>query len=194
MYLNIMSCAYCDFSPPHPFFIFLPGIISSVVPLYIGEIAPRNLRGGGVTIPLLFLNIGVLLAQIAALREILGNSKGLPFLLGLSGLLPLTELALLFSCPESPRYLLIQKRDENGAREALKNLREKRNVEDEIEELRQEDLAERTEKAMTTFRLLSNQNMRWHVITIVALMAGQQLSGINAVRKAKMSQNDKNPI
>ncbi|KAJ7338159.1 hypothetical protein JRQ81_010789 [Phrynocephalus forsythii] len=155
-------------------------IISSVVPLYIGEVAPKSLRGGMIAMSLFFMNTGVVVAQIGALREILGTKKGWPILMGLAGLMPLTQLALLFSCPESPRYLLIQKRDEQSAREALKSLRERRNVDDEIEELRQEDLAERTEKAMTSFKLLRNPNLQWHVITIIVLMGGQQLSGVNA--------------
>ncbi|XP_042320407.1 solute carrier family 2, facilitated glucose transporter member 5-like [Sceloporus undulatus] len=156
------------------------GIVSSAVPVYLGEISPRNLRGSIVMMPHFFLTLGVLLAQIFALQEVLGTPKGWPVLMGLSGIMPLSQSVMLPFFPESPRYLMIQKRNEGKAKKVLKMLRERDNVNDEIEELREEDIAEKAEKQMNAIKLLGTRSLRWHVLTIVVLMGGLQLCGTNA--------------
>nr|XP_060628750.1 solute carrier family 2, facilitated glucose transporter member 5-like [Anolis sagrei ordinatus] len=164
------------------------GMVSTGVPLYLGEIAPRSLRGSVVMVPHLFLTIGVLLAQALAHSRLLEASSGWPILMGLAGIFPLCQSVILPFLPESPRYLLIQKKNEEKAIEALQVLRGRDDVEDEIQELHQEDVAEKADKHMNALKLIRIRNMRWHVLTIVVLMTGQQFSGTNAVRKAELSK------
>ncbi|TNN48593.1 Solute carrier family 2, facilitated glucose transporter member 9 [Liparis tanakae] len=45
----------------------------SVVPMYLGEIAPKNLRGFLGLVPSIFIGTGVFLAQILGLHELLGK-------------------------------------------------------------------------------------------------------------------------
>nr|XP_016848235.1 PREDICTED: solute carrier family 2, facilitated glucose transporter member 5-like [Anolis carolinensis] len=161
------------------------GMASTSVPLYLGEISPRSRRGGVVMMPHFFLILGVLLAQILALKHLLGTPKGWPTLMGLAGVMPLSQSVLLPFFPESPRYILIQKKNERKAREALQMLRGKDDVDDEIQELCQEDIAEKADKRMSMLKLIKKRNMRWHLITVVVVMTAQQLSGTNAVRNAK---------
>lgn len=52
------------------------GLSSNVVPMYLGELAPKNLRGALGIIPQLFITIGILSAQVLGIRHILGNSTG----------------------------------------------------------------------------------------------------------------------
>lgn len=52
------------------------GISYSVLPMYLGELAPKNLRGTLGTMTEVFVIIGVLLAQIFSLQSILGNATG----------------------------------------------------------------------------------------------------------------------
>ncbi|GAA6107294.1 solute carrier family 2, facilitated glucose transporter member 5 [Tachysurus ichikawai] len=52
------------------------GISSNVVPMYLGELAPRNLRGAIGIVPQLFITIGILTAQVFGIRNILGNAEG----------------------------------------------------------------------------------------------------------------------
>ncbi|XP_062987408.1 solute carrier family 2, facilitated glucose transporter member 5-like [Elgaria multicarinata webbii] len=156
------------------------GILSSVIPLYLGEIAPRSLRGAFIMMPHLFTTIGVLLSRIMAYHHVLGNQKGWPLLLGIIGVIPVIQMFLVPFYPESPGYLLIQKRNEEKARQALQKLRDKEDVEDEMEELRQEDIAEKSEKDMTPFKVLRTESLRWQVITVIVMMSGQQLAGLNA--------------
>lgn len=44
--------------------------------MYLGELAPKNLRGALGIIPQLFITIGILSAQVLGIRHILGNSTG----------------------------------------------------------------------------------------------------------------------
>ncbi|KAJ6658782.1 hypothetical protein lerEdw1_019704 [Lerista edwardsae] len=157
------------------------GLSSNVVPMYLGEMSPKNLRGAVGIVPQLFITIGILAAQILGMRMILGSADGWPILLGLTGVPAALQLLLLPFFPESPRYLLIQKGDEEGARAALKRLRGREDVEDEIEEMREEDLAEKAEGRMSVITLFTYRGLRWQLISIIVMMMGQQLSGVNAV-------------
>lgn len=49
------------------------GISLSVVPMYLGEIAPKNLRGFLGLVPSIFIGTGVFLAQVLGLHELLGK-------------------------------------------------------------------------------------------------------------------------
>lgn len=44
--------------------------------MYLGEIAPQSRRGGIILVAQLFVAIGVLVAQILGIPEILGTQKG----------------------------------------------------------------------------------------------------------------------
>ncbi|XP_053137376.1 solute carrier family 2, facilitated glucose transporter member 5-like isoform X2 [Hemicordylus capensis] len=157
------------------------GISSSVVPMYLAELAPLHLRGAITMLSHLFFAIGVLLVQIFGLHKILGTHEGWPIMLSLTAIPAVFQLLLLPSFPESPRYLLIQRRDEEKARQALKKLRGQDDVHDEIEELHQEDVAEKAEKQMNVCKLLHSQELRWAVISVVVLILGQQFSGAYVV-------------
>ncbi|XP_049733789.1 solute carrier family 2, facilitated glucose transporter member 5 isoform X1 [Elephas maximus indicus] len=157
------------------------GLSSNVVPMYLGELAPKNLRGALGVVPQLFITVGIFVAQIFGLRSLLATEEGWPILLGLTGVPAALQLALLPFFPESPRYLLVQKKDETAAKNALRRLRGWDNVEEEIEEIRKEDEAERAAGTISVLKLFSLRSLRWQLITIIVLMGGQQLSGVNAI-------------
>ncbi|NWT62095.1 GTR5 protein, partial [Erythrocercus mccallii] len=157
------------------------GLASNVVPMFLGEMAPKNLRGAIGVVPQLFITIGILSAQILGLSSILGNAAGWPVLLGLTGIPSLLQLLTLPFFPESPRYLLIQKGNEEQARRALQRLRGREDVDDEIQEMYQEDQSEKEEGQFSVLSLFTFRGLRWQLISIIVMMAGQQLSGVNAV-------------
>ncbi|XP_030819684.1 solute carrier family 2, facilitated glucose transporter member 5-like [Camarhynchus parvulus] len=157
------------------------GLASNVVPMFLGEMSPKNLRGAVGVVPQLFITIGILAAQILGLHRILGNAQGWPVLLGLTGIPSLIQLLTLPFFPESPRYLLIQKGTEEQARRALQRLRGQQDVDEEIQEMYQEDRSEKEEGQFSVLSLFTFRGLRWQLISIIVMMAGQQLSGVNGV-------------
>ncbi|KAJ0036876.1 hypothetical protein NQD34_005553 [Periophthalmus magnuspinnatus] len=157
------------------------GLSSNVVPMYLGEISPKNLRGAIGIVPQLFITIGILSAQVLGIRNILGNSTGWTLMLGLTAVPAAVELLLLPFFPESPRYLLIQRGDEKTARKGLQRLRGWEDVDEELSEMRVEDQSERAEGRLSVLALLSKRSLRWQLISIVVMNMGQQLSGVNAI-------------
>ena len=79
------------------------GLNTSLVPMYISEIAPLNLRGGLGTVNQLAVTVGLLLSQVLGIEQILGTNDDWPVLLGLAICPAILQLLLLPVCPESPR-------------------------------------------------------------------------------------------
>ncbi|XP_054274480.1 glucose transporter type 1-like isoform X7 [Macrosteles quadrilineatus] len=157
------------------------GLNTSLVPMYISEIAPLNLRGGLGTVNQLAVTTGLLISQILGIEQILGTDDGWPVLLGLAICPAILQLILLPVCPESPRYLLIQKQWEEEARRALRRLRASNNVEEDIEEMRAEQRAQQSESTISMMELICSPTLRSPLIISIVMQLSQQLSGINAV-------------
>ncbi|XP_039285951.1 glucose transporter type 1 isoform X20 [Nilaparvata lugens] len=157
------------------------GLNTSLVPMYISEIAPLNLRGGLGTVNQLAVTIGLLISQILGIEQILGTDDGWPLLLGLAICPAILQLILLPVCPESPRYLLITKQWEEEARKALRRLRASNQVEEDIEEMRAEQRAQQTEATISMTELICSPTLRSPLIIGIVMQLSQQLSGINAV-------------
>lgn len=110
------------------------GMASVIVPLYIAEMAPPDIRGTLVTLNQLMITVGILVAYGA-------NAATAPFeawrwALGLA-LIPSVILGVgILFLPESPRWLMIRG-DQGKAREVLGRLRAQEQAEREIEEIRE---------------------------------------------------------
>ncbi|XP_050683037.1 glucose transporter type 1 isoform X3 [Leptidea sinapis] len=157
------------------------GLNTSLVPMYISEIAPLNLRGGLGTVNQLAVTVGLLLSQVLGIEQILGTDDGWPILLGLAVCPAILQLLLLPACPESPRYLLITRQWEEEARRALRRLRASNQVEEDIEEMRAEERAQQAEASISMRELLCSPTLRAPLLIGVVMQLSQQLSGINAV-------------
>ena len=81
------------------------GLNTSLVPMYISEIAPLTLRGGLGTVNQLAVTVGLLISQVLGVEGLLGTDGGWPYLLGVALFPSLLQLTLLPMCPESPRYV-----------------------------------------------------------------------------------------
>nr|XP_028594350.1 solute carrier family 2, facilitated glucose transporter member 5-like [Podarcis muralis] len=156
------------------------GITFGVVPLYLLEISPKSLRGGITMMHHLFSSLGYLLFEILALQQLLGDPRGIPILATFPVIMPVLQSFMLPYLPESPRYLFIQRKDVESARQALKKLRERDDVEDEIQELKLEDITEKQEKNMNPLKLLRTPSLRREVFPIVALIGGEHLNALNS--------------
>ncbi|XP_031418211.1 solute carrier family 2 member 15b isoform X2 [Clupea harengus] len=157
------------------------GISLSVVPMYLGEIAPKNLRGFLGLVPSIFICIGVFMAQILGLHELLGKEEYWPLFLSLVVVPTFFQLLLLPWFPESPRYLLIEKRNIHATITALKWYRRKSNIQAEVEEMQEEQRSLCSVQTLSVLELLRDRSVRWQVLTVMVVNAGMQLSGIDAI-------------
>ena len=85
------------------------GLATSLLPMYMTELAPLRLRGAVGVLCQLGITTGVLVGQIAGLDTILGTEKLWQYML--AAFSPLCVLALVFTfvLPESPKYLYVIK-------------------------------------------------------------------------------------
>jgi len=158
------------------------GLNTVLVPMYVSEIAPVNLRGGLGVFNQLAVTSGIFLGQIFGLSEVLGNDNGWPWLLAITIIPCVMQLVILFFSPRSPRYLAISLGLEE---EAMKELMKLRNnnlavVERELEEMKAEKEVEQ-EPEMTIIELLFSKNLRVALIICVVMHLSQQFSGMVAI-------------
>ncbi|KAJ9187696.1 hypothetical protein P3X46_003121 [Hevea brasiliensis] len=150
------------------------GVFSYVVPVFIAEIAPKNLRGALTTLNQLMICSGVsvfyIIGTVLTWRA-----------LALTGLVPCAILLFgLFLIPESPRWLAKMGR-EKQFETALKTLRGKdADISNEAAEIK--DYIETLER-LPKAKLLDLFQRRYlrSVIIGVGLMVFQQFGGINGV-------------
>ncbi|XP_032080352.1 solute carrier family 2, facilitated glucose transporter member 3-like isoform X2 [Thamnophis elegans] len=157
------------------------GLCTGLVPMYISEVSPTALRGAFGTLNQLGIVVGILVAQIFGLDVILGTEKLWPLLLGFTVIPALLQLLALPFCPESPRFLLINKMEEEKAVKVLQSLRGVQDVSSDIQEMKEESAKMSQEKKVTIPELFRSPSYRQAIIIAIALQLSQQLSGINAV-------------
>ncbi|KAI5628497.1 solute carrier family 2, facilitated glucose transporter member 1, partial [Silurus asotus] len=157
------------------------GLSTGFVPMYVGEVSPTSLRGAMGTLHQLGIVIGILIAQVFGLDMILGNAELWPFLLSFTFIPALLQCVMLPFCPESPRYLLIIRNEENKAKSALKKLRGTTDVSADMQEMKEESRQMMREKKVNILELLTSPLYRQPLVIAVVLQLSQQLSGINAV-------------
>ncbi|XP_063965728.1 solute carrier family 2, facilitated glucose transporter member 1-like [Lytechinus pictus] len=157
------------------------GLNTGFVPLYLSEIAPFNLRGGIGVLNQVGVASGILISQVFGLPVVLGTDKWWPLLLGLTAVPAVYQLIVLPFCPESPRYLLITKNEEEESRKSLEWLRRDTDVAADMAEMRREYEEETRERRITILELLKKGSLRRPLVISIVMQLSQQLSGINAV-------------
>ncbi|XP_053723913.1 solute carrier family 2, facilitated glucose transporter member 1 [Synchiropus splendidus] len=157
------------------------GLSTGFVPMYVGEVSPTSLRGALGTLHQLGIVVGILIAQIFGLESIMGNASYWPLLLGLIFIPAVIQCILLPMCPESPRFLLINKNEEDKAKTVLKKLRGTSDVSMDMQEMKEESRQMMREKKVTIPELFRSPLYRQPLLVAVILQLSQQLSGINAV-------------
>lgn len=150
------------------------GIISYVVPVYIAEITPKNLRGAFTAVNQLMICFG------ASIMYLVGNVITWR-LLALTGIIPcVIQLVGLLFIPESPRWLA-KNGQWDGSESSLVCLRGKRaNIIEEAAEIRDYTITLEQLKESSIIDLF-----QWkyaHSLAIgVGLMVLQQFGGVNAI-------------
>ncbi|KAK2505717.1 hypothetical protein MC885_019537 [Smutsia gigantea] len=157
------------------------GLCTGFVPMYIGEISPTALRGAFGTLNQLGIVIGILVAQIFGLKVIFGTEELWPVLLGFTIIPAVLQSAALPFCPESPRFLLINRKEEDNAKKILQRLWGTQDVAQDIQEMKDESVRMAQEKQVTVLELFRAPSYRQPIVISLMLQLSQQLSGINAV-------------
>ncbi|XP_074132174.1 solute carrier family 2, facilitated glucose transporter member 9 isoform X3 [Sminthopsis crassicaudata] len=156
------------------------GIALSALPMYLNEISPKEIRGSLGQVTAIFICIGVFTGQLLGLPEILGQESLWPYLFGVIVVPASIQLVSLPFLPESPRYLLFEKHDQEGARKAFQTFLGKADVSQEMAEALAEIRLQRNIRLVSVWELLTMRSARWQIITVVITMACYQLCGLNA--------------
>ncbi|KAM8755974.1 solute carrier family 2, facilitated glucose transporter member 1 [Acanthopagrus schlegelii] len=157
------------------------GLSTGFVPMYVGEVSPTSLRGALGTLHQLGIVTGILVAQVFGMEAVMGNDELWPLLLGFIFVPAIIQCILLPLCPKSPRFLLINKNEENKAKSVLKKLRGTTDVSADMQEMKEESRQMMREKKVTIPELFRSNLYRQPLLIAVVLQLSQQLSGINAI-------------
>ncbi|GAB1604257.1 hypothetical protein Ahia01_000707100, partial [Argonauta hians] len=125
--------------------------------------------------------IGIFVSQVLGFPEILGTPSSWPILLGMTAIPAALQLVLLPFCPESPRFLLITKDQEEKAREALVKFRGSEDVESDISDMKHEQSMGQAESKVSVWELLFRKDLRKRLVIGLVMQLSQQFSGILAV-------------
>ncbi len=148
------------------------GSASMVVPLYIGELVPPQIRGALVSFNQLAITSGILVSYLVDYG--LASSQNWRLMFGLAAIpAALMFIGMLFQ-HESPHWLAAHGQ-EDKAREVLSRVRNASDIDAEIAEVK--ELSGRK----SSFREVLNPAVRHVMIIGVALAVFQQITGINTI-------------
>jgi MFS transporter, SP family, sugar:H+ symporter len=155
------------------------GSAALVVPLYLSEIAPTELRGRIASLNQMMIVVGILAAFIV--NAILASSGDWRLMLGLAAVPSIILLLGMFSMPETPRFL-VRQGEEGEAREVLEEVTQdgashEDQPQQKIEEIR--DVDEQEQGSVRT--LLKESWVRPALIVAIGLAVFQQFIGINTI-------------
>lgn len=154
---------------------FSIGIGSSIVPMYLAEIAPAKIRGFLCGFHLVVITTGLLFGQLMGIPMSTQELWRPLFCTSLP--LIVVQLILLPFVPQSPKWLLLKKKDAD-AESALKRIRGQENVTAELNDLKK--WIELHTKAVN-IKLVFQKKMIRPLITGVGAMFFLQFVGINIV-------------
>jgi len=153
------------------------GSAALVVPLYLSEIAPTQIRGAIASLNQMMIVIGILAAFIV--NAILASSGDWRLMLGLAAVPSLILLFGMFFMPETPRFL-VRTGEEGEAREVLEEVTQDGARRDETSERKIEEIHE-VEEEEGGLRLLREAWVRPALVVAIGLAVFQQFIGINTI-------------
>jgi sugar porter (SP) family MFS transporter len=152
------------------------GTASLLVPLYIAEMAPADVRGALVNFNQLMITVGILVSYLVGYA--LASAQGWRWMLGLA-VVPAAMLGLgMLFLPETPRYLVSRHLPER-ARAVLRSIRSETSVEGELNEIIAVEEQERRESR--GWDELLQPWVRPMLLVGVGLAVFSQITGINTI-------------
>jgi sugar porter (SP) family MFS transporter len=152
------------------------GSAALVVPLYLSEIAPTEVRGAVTSLNQLMVVCGILAAFVV--NAILASSGDWRLMLGLAAVPSVVLLVGMLFMPETPRYL-VHTGDEESAHAVLEDLPGDERPEERIEEIREVDSEEEGQVGLAA--LWRAKWVRPALLVATGLAVFQQLVGINTI-------------
>ncbi|EYB83059.1 hypothetical protein Y032_0344g3089 [Ancylostoma ceylanicum] len=154
--------------------------LTCIVPMYLAETSPVNLRGMLGSLHQLLVTISILISQIFGLPYILGNTERWPLIFAFTVVPAVLQVITLPLIPESPRYTLCVRGQPDKAAKDLKKLRGVEDVSAEMEVFREEAAASGADaQAKPSMLDMFRGSLLWPMTIAIMMMLAQQLSGIN---------------
>ena len=150
------------------------GIVNFVVPLYLSEVSPKNLRGTLVSLYQWAITAGILFSYMinSAFAQAVFNWRWMLF----AGVLPGTILLIgMMFLGDTPRWLLSKSKEED-ARKILKKIEPDVDLEKEVKSIK-ETLTNETENTKIEFK-------KWMIMPAIVglgIMFAQICTGINTI-------------
>ncbi|CVK16375.1 MFS transporter, sugar porter (SP) family [Apibacter mensalis] len=159
---------------------FAVGATSVVGPMYISEISPAHKRGTLVSFNQFAITIGIFLAYVFDYFLINLGPDSWRYMLGVPAIFGIIFLLyLLFSFPESPRWLLAKGKKEEAI-VILSKIGGDSYVNNELPEMEKSINAEKNKEKTNSKELFTGKTGK--IVAIGTLIAAfQQITGINAV-------------
>ncbi|KAK6039681.1 transporter, major facilitator family protein, partial [Cooperia oncophora] len=154
--------------------------LTCIVPMYLAETSPTNLRGMLGSLHQLLVTIAILVSQILGLPYILGTTERWPWIFAFTVVPAVLQVITLPMIPESPKYTLCVRGQQDKATRDLKKLRGTNDVSAEIEMFREEAAASGAAAAQRPSMVdMFRGSLLWPMTIAIMMMLAQQLSGIN---------------
>lgn len=158
------------------------GITIGLASMYLMEIAPRDVRGIIGACHQLAVTIGIVVGNVLTLDSVLNQPDMWSVAQALTAVPAFIGLCLLPLCPESPRFLFLKKKDEEGAKAAFQRVNKVEDADHFIEEMRAEMNPEGNQETFHFLDLFTKKELRLAIAIACLIQVMQQLSGVNAVR------------
>jgi MFS transporter, SP family, galactose:H+ symporter len=150
------------------------GLTSVGAPMYIAEVSPARIRGTFVSLFQLAVTVGILLSYVVC--ALLAPAAAWRWMLGLAAVPGLALAIGMMSMPESPRWLVKQRRRED-ARAVLVKINPHSSPDETLAHI-EHDLAV---EGQGTWGELLQRSLRPALLVGIGLAVFQQVTGINAV-------------
>jgi sugar porter (SP) family MFS transporter len=150
------------------------GIASFISPMYIAELAPAKVRGSLVSVNMLAIATGIVVAYLVDYA--LSGAQAWRYMFGLAAIPSVILTVAMWRLPDSPRWL-ITKSKVDQARRVLQRVQTGSDIDSEIAAIQQ---------SMTTRNVhwaneLLQPSLRMPMIVGLGLAAFQQMTGINTI-------------
>jgi sugar porter (SP) family MFS transporter len=156
------------------------GIASVVVPMYLSELAPKEIRGKLTSLMQLLVTVGIFVAYLTDYA--LSGSGAWRWMIGL-GVVPAVLLMVgIYTQPESPRWLVVNKGSADEAEQVLIALRgDEQAAAAELAEIQESAAKEAEQSEPLRLRALTTGRLRPIFVVGMLLVFFQNFVGINTI-------------